>query len=101
MTRYPGKRKSDAIDLTSTDDGSTRAPKASRTEPSSDSPQDVSSGMRFGESADYIPLPPLSQVAFVDEEEDQANELVQGSQDDASTGNVTLYGTYLSKYIYT
>lgn len=95
MTQYAGKRKSDAVDLTETDDGSTRTSKASRTEPSSDPPQDVSLGMRFGESADYIPLPPLSQVAFVDEEEDQANELVQGSQDDALTGNFTLYGMYL------
>jgi SWI/SNF-related matrix-associated actin-dependent regulator of chromatin subfamily A3 len=91
MTQFPRKRKPDAVDFTKTDHGSTRASKASRTESSFDS-QNVSPGMRFGESADFIPLPPPSQAAFADEEDDEAAELVQGSQDDSSTGNFMLYG---------
>lgn len=90
MTQFPRKRKPDAVDFTETDHGSARASKASRTESFFDS-QNVSPGMRFGESADFIPLP-LSQVALADEEDDEAAELVQGSQDDSSTGNFMLYG---------
>lgn len=103
MTRYPGKRKPDTVDLTDTDDnGSARASKARRTESSFDS-QNVSPGVRFGENADFIPLPPLSQVAFADDEDEEAAELVQGSQDDSSTGNFMLYGTFTSQdllYLY-
>ena len=96
MARYPGKRKPDTVDITDTDDDSTRASKANRTGSSFDS-SNVSPDMRFDESADYIALPPLSQVAFADEEEDQANELVQGSPDDSSAGNFVMYGR-LSSY---
>lgn len=96
MTRYPGKRKPDTVDLTDPDDnGSARASKARRTESSFDS-QNVSPGVRFGERAEFIPLPPLSQVAFADDEDEEAAELVQGSQDDSSTGNFMLYGTFTS-----
>lgn len=92
MTQYSRKRKPDVVDLTETNhDGPARASKASRTGSSFDS-EDVSSGVSLGEGADFIPLPPLSQVAFADEEDDEAAELVQGSQDDSSTGNYTMYG---------
>lgn len=98
MARYPGKRKPDTVDLTDTDEnGTARASKASRTESSFDS-QNVSPGVRFGERADFIPLPPLSQVASADEEDKEAAELVdQGSQDDSSMGNFMLYGTFTSQ----
>ncbi|KAJ5191693.1 uncharacterized protein N7498_010678 [Penicillium cinerascens] len=99
MTRYPGKRKPDTVDLTDTDEnGTARASKASRTESSFDS-QDVSPGVRFGESADFIPLPPLSQVALAEDEDEEAAELVQGSQDDPSTGNFMLYGQLPAKIV--
>lgn len=97
MARYPGKRKPNTVDFTDTEDDSTRASKASRTDSSLDS-SNVSPDMRFDESADYIALPPLSQVAFAEEEEeDQANELIQGSQDDSSAGDFVMYGR-LSSY---
>ncbi|KAJ5134623.1 hypothetical protein N7526_005988, partial [Penicillium atrosanguineum] len=98
MARLPEKRKPDTVDLTDIDDGSTRASKASRTGSSFVS-SNVSPGMKFDESADYIAPPPLSQIAFVDEEEDQANELVQSSPDDASAGNFVMYGQLPAKIV--
>lgn len=92
MTQYPGKRKTDAVDLT-TDDVSARAVKATRTE-SPPYPQNISSGQRFGENTGFLPLVQLSQIDGADDEDAQASELVQGSQDsgESSTGNYVLYG---------
>lgn len=92
MTQYPGKRRTDAIDLTN-DGVPARAAKASRTESSLDS-QTISPGQRFGESTGFLPLNQLSQIEGADDEDAQASELVQGSQDsgEGSTGNYVLYG---------
>ncbi|KAJ5665096.1 uncharacterized protein N7477_007544 [Penicillium maclennaniae] len=98
MARHNGKRKPDTGDFIDTDNGPTRASKVSRTGSSFDS-SNVSPGTRFDESADYIALPPLSQVAFVDEEEDQANELVPGSQNDSSAGEFVMYGQLPAKIV--
>lgn len=96
MTQFPGKRKKDAVDLT-TDDVSARAVKASRTESSLDS-QATSSGQRFGENTGFLPLNQLSQIEGADDEDAQASELVQGTQDpgEGSTGNYVLYGMQFS-----
>lgn len=92
MAQYPGKRKTDAVDLT-TDDVSARAIKSARTESAPDS-QNISSGQRFGENTGFFPLNQLSQIDGADDEDSQASELVQDIQDsgESSTGNYVLYG---------
>jgi SWI/SNF-related matrix-associated actin-dependent regulator of chromatin subfamily A3 len=86
-----GKRKSDVRPDASEDEAS-RAPKASRT--AALSPEVVSPDHRSDETADFIPLPPLSQVYGVDEDDDQAADVVQGSQevDESSLTTYILYG---------
>lgn len=92
MAKNPGKRKTDAVDLT-TDNVSARAAKASRTE-SSLGAQTLSPGQRFGESTDFIPINQLSQAEGADDEDAQASELIHGSQDpgEGPMGNYVLYG---------
>lgn len=52
------------------------------------------SGQRFGESADFIPLNQLSQVIGADEEDEEALDVIQGSQevDETSLTSSILYG---------
>ena len=59
--------------------------------------QDTSSGQRFGESADFIPLNQLSQVVGADEEDEEALDVLQGSQevDETSLTSSILYGMHL------
>lgn len=98
MTIPSGKRKSNVVDLTNDDsNGDARASKASRTASPSQNPQSVSTGQRFGESADFIPLNLLSQVSSADDEDAQAADLVQGGHDgdESSFANSILYGTSL------
>lgn len=99
MPRYPGKRKSDAVtsDTNSHENGDFRASKISRTTVP-DLPV-TTPGQRFGETADYIPLEsadyiPLTQVSGADEDDAQAEDLVQGTQgvDESSVSSATLYG---------
>jgi SWI/SNF-related matrix-associated actin-dependent regulator of chromatin subfamily A3 len=56
--------------------------------------QDTSPGQRFGESADFIPLNQLSQVFGADEEDEEALNVIQGSQevDETSLTSSILYG---------
>lgn len=102
MAWYPGKRKSEAVDLTTngSDDSDARAAKISRTA-SSLSPEGTgtSTGQRFGESTEFLPLNQLSQVAGADEDDAQAADLVQGSQDvdESSMGSFVLYGRRSSR----
>lgn len=111
-----GKRKSD---VASTEDAlymqSGRAPKSSRTAPTLNPEkassgqrfgetvdyipldQDTSPGQRFGESTDFIPLNQLSQVVGADEEDEEALNVIQGSQevDETSLTSSILYGMLL------
>ncbi|KAJ5851612.1 uncharacterized protein N7529_010997 [Penicillium soppii] len=93
-----GKRKSDVRPNASEDEAS-RAPKASRT--AALSPEVVSPDHRSGETADFIPLPPLSQVYGVDEDDDQAADVVQGSQevDESSLTTYILYGVVSTQIV--
>jgi SWI/SNF-related matrix-associated actin-dependent regulator of chromatin subfamily A3 len=61
--------------------------------------QDTSSGQRFGESVDFIPLNQLSQVAGADEDDEAALDVIQGSQevDATSLTSSILYGMLLLK----
>ncbi|KZN89343.1 putative SWI/SNF-related matrix-associated actin-dependent regulator of chromatin subfamily A member 3-like [Penicillium chrysogenum] len=56
--------------------------------------QDTSPGQRFGEAVDFIPLNQLSQVFGADEEDEEALNVVQGSQevDETSLTSSILYG---------
>lgn len=109
-----GKRKSD---VSSAEDQSGRAPKFTRVAPTLNAEkassgqrfgetvdyiplsQDTSSGQRFGESADFMPLNQLSQVVGADEEDEEALDVIQGSQevDEASLTTSILYGMLLFK----
>ncbi|OQD92008.1 hypothetical protein PENSOL_c046G09610 [Penicillium solitum] len=111
-----GKRKSD---VSSTEDQSSRAPKFTRIAPTLNAEeassgqrfgetadyiplnQDTSSGERFGESADFIPLNQLSQVVGADEEDEEALDVIQGSQevDEASLTTSILYGIVSTKIV--
>lgn len=92
MARYPGKRKSDVVD--STEDHEDRAPKTSRTL----EPQSFTTGQRFGESADFIPLNQLSQVAGADEDDAEAADVIPDTQGEAESSLTTniLYGRTLA-----
>lgn len=88
-----GKRKSnDGSDAPENEVA--RAPKASRI---ALNPEETT-GQRFGETVDFIPLPPLSQVFAFDQDDDQAADVVQGSQevDDYSLTTYILYGMHSS-----
>ncbi|CDM29470.1 hypothetical protein DTO013E5_5196 [Penicillium roqueforti] len=63
--------------------------------------QDTSSGQRFGESADFIPLNQLSQVVGADEEDEEALDVLQGSQevDETSLTSSILYGIVSTKIV--
>ncbi|KAJ5176963.1 uncharacterized protein N7482_002840 [Penicillium canariense] len=102
MTRRPGKRKSDVVDVvdtaeTGSDHGEARVSKRSRTTLAPDLPG-ATTAQRLGENADYIPL---SQVAGADEDDAQAEDIVQGSQDmDASSlSSSMLYGRIDGKIV--
>ncbi|KAJ5958320.1 Zinc finger RING-type [Penicillium vulpinum] len=96
-----GKRK---VNDTSTEDAlysqSGRAPKASRTAPSLNT-EKSSPGQRFGESADFIPLNQLSQVVGADEDDEEALDVIQGSQevDETSLTSSILYGIVSTKIV--
>jgi SWI/SNF-related matrix-associated actin-dependent regulator of chromatin subfamily A3 len=89
-----GKRKSNIGSDVSQNEAA-RPPKASRL---IYSPDENSTGQRLGESAEFIPLPALSQDFGVDEEDDQAADVVQGSQevDESSLTTYILYGMHSS-----
>lgn len=109
MTGYSGKRKSDA--------GSSGAPRFEVAESRASKlrklirpdPPAATTGQRFGDTVQYIPTEstdvpaesndriPLSQVAGADEDDAQAEDLIQGSQgvDESSVSSATLYGLSL------
>ncbi|KAJ5941363.1 hypothetical protein N7516_001531 [Penicillium verrucosum] len=111
-----GKRKSD---VSSTEDYSGHAPKFTRiaqnlnAENSSSRQrfgetvdyiplnQDSNSDQRFGESADFIPSNQLSQVVGADEEDEEALDVIQGSQevDETSLTTSILYGIVSTKIV--
>lgn len=92
MPSYPRKRKSNVLGWVDCDED--RALKTSRTTGSL-SPQSFSTGQRFGESVDFIPLNELSQVPGADEEDAEATEIVENSQDadESSLASNFLYGS--------
>lgn len=92
MTVNSRKRISNLVDLVN-DDSDAPVSKASRT--ASPSLNSLSTGQRFGESTDFIPLNQLSQATSADEEDAQAADLIPGSQDgdESSSSNSILYGT--------
>ncbi|RMJ28381.1 SNF2 family helicase [Aspergillus sp. HF37] len=104
MAPAPGKRKSDAVDLTGDDQPS----KAGRVV-SSNGHSDASNGQRFGQDVQFIPLSQIhqpipstgSQPTGGDEDDAQAADLVQGSQDidDSSLNDVTLYDKVHTKIV--
>ncbi|KAJ5197302.1 hypothetical protein N7449_007781 [Penicillium cf. viridicatum] len=111
-----GKRKSD---VSSTEDQASRAPKFTRAAPTLNAEkassgqrfgetvdyiplnQNTSSDQRFGESADFIPLNQLSQVVGADEEDEEALDVIQGSQevDETSLTTSILYGIVSTKIV--
>ncbi|CAG8406784.1 unnamed protein product [Penicillium salamii] len=66
---------------------------------SAGSPESASTGQRFGETADFIPLPPLSQSFEFDEDDEEAADEVQGSQDVSSLTTSILYGIVSTKIV--
>lgn len=91
MTNYPRKRQSNVLGLIEQDEGP--APKTSRTAESFSLPvfNSFSTGRRFGERVDFMPL---SQVPHADEEDADAAEIIDNSQDadESSLATSILYG---------
>lgn len=84
MARFSAKRGIGQVDPTA-DESNGRGHKASR----------ITSGQRFGEDTQFVPLSQSSQSVGQEEDDAQAADLIQGSQDaDDSYNNYTLYGTY-------
>ena len=85
MARFPAKRGIEQVDPTA-DLEDDRGSKASR----------ITSGQRFGEDTQFVPLSQPSQSFGQEEGDAQAADLIQGSQDmdDSSYNTYTLYGLY-------
>ncbi|KAJ5345299.1 hypothetical protein N7452_003303 [Penicillium brevicompactum] len=83
------KRKSD-VGPGAAENEAGRASKISRT-PALNT-DNTSTGHRFGETADFIALPPLSQSFDFDEDDEGAADVVQGSQDESALTTSVLYG---------
>lgn len=85
MARFPAKRGIEKVENTANDEDD-RGNKASR----------ITSGQRFGEDTQFVPLSQPSPSFGEEEDDAQAGDLIQGSQDmdDPSYNNYTLYGTY-------
>lgn len=83
------KRKSD-VGPGAGENEAGRASKISRT-PALNT-DNTSTGHRFGETADFIALPPLSQSFDFDEDDEGAADVVQGSQDESALTTSVLYG---------
>lgn len=82
MARFPAKRGIEKVDPTADEDD--RGHKASR----------ITSGQRFGEDTQFVPLSQSSQSFGQEEDDAQAADLIQGSQDMDDASTYTLYGTY-------
>ncbi|KAJ5182740.1 Zinc finger RING-type [Penicillium capsulatum] len=97
MTQNPQKRKSNVLDLVEHDN---QAAKTSRAVDSL-SPPSFSTGQRFGENVDFIPLNQLSQVPGADEEDAEATEILESSQDadEASLEANIRYGSLPTKIV--
>ncbi|KAJ5836819.1 Zinc finger RING-type [Penicillium robsamsonii] len=115
-----GKRKSN---VDSTEDAlytqSGRVPKSTRTAPTLNTEatssgqrfgetvdyipldQDISLGQRVGASVDFMPLNQLSQVVGADEDDEEALNVIQGSQevDETSLTSSILYGIVSTKIV--
>ncbi|KAJ5165354.1 Zinc finger RING-type [Penicillium coprophilum] len=114
-----GKRKSNDSTENALYTQSGRAPKYTRVAPTLNT-ETPSSGQRFGETVEYIPLDPdnslgqrvgnsvdfiplnqLSQVAGADEDDEEALDVIQGSQevDETSLTTSILYGIVSTKIV--
>lgn len=89
MGRTLGKRDIEHVDLTASDDAHTPAQKANRAEG-----QPAFNGQRLGEGTQFVPLSQSSQSFGQEEDDEQAADLIQGSQDvdDSVYSTYMLYG---------
>ena len=85
----PPKRRS-SVGLDSLESDAGHASKMSRTPAKDSSP--TTTGQRFGEAADFIPLAPLSQAVEGDQDDEGAADEIEGGQDEISTTGSILYG---------
>jgi SWI/SNF-related matrix-associated actin-dependent regulator of chromatin subfamily A3 len=92
-----GKRKAELVDLTNDDEDFT-APrnKQGRTNDNASTQPHVSGGHRFGQDTAFVPLSQASQVNGYDEDDGDADQIVQSTQgfDDAAFNSYTLYGKF-------
>ena len=95
-----GKRKADTIDsaaneadvnLTGSSDFDPRPAKTTRVG-STATDENVSTGQRFGEPTSFLPL--SSQASVIVEDDAEAEDLVQGSQDDDTSADYIFYGMF-------
>lgn len=86
-----GKRRIEQVEPAVGDD--VEAPAQKTTRPV-ESPQ-ISGDQRFGETTEFLPLRQSSQATGQQEDDEQATDLVQGSQemDDSNYATFILYGT--------
>ncbi|PKX96855.1 putative SNF2 family helicase [Aspergillus novofumigatus IBT 16806] len=100
MGRPGAKRNIDQVDLT-VDDRDTTPQRKRATRPSSNpTATTTTTGQRFGESTEFVPLSQSSQAIILDGEDDaEAEDLVQGSQDDSSYVSFMHYGSLRTKIV--
>ena len=92
MAQHPRKRKAGAVDTTVSHNDA-RPAKVGRDTSNIDH-DEISTGQRFGEDTEFLPLNQLSQVVGADEDDAQATDVIQGSQeeDGSSLSSNILYG---------
>jgi SWI/SNF-related matrix-associated actin-dependent regulator of chromatin subfamily A3 len=100
MGRPRAKRNIDQVDLT-VDDRDTSPQRKRATRPGSNTTATtVTPGQRFGESTEFVPLSQSSQAIILDGEDDaEAEDLIQGSQDDSSYVSFMHYGSLRTKIV--
>jgi SWI/SNF-related matrix-associated actin-dependent regulator of chromatin subfamily A3 len=88
------------VDLT-VDDGDTISQGKRTTRPGSNTTATTTiTGQRFGESTEFVPLSQSSQAIILDGEDDaEAEDLIQGSQDDSSYVSFMHYGSLRTKIV--
>ncbi|GFF87517.1 putative SWI/SNF-related matrix-associated actin-dependent regulator of chromatin subfamily A member 3-like 1 [Aspergillus lentulus] len=100
MGRPRAKRNIDQVDLT-VDDRDTTPQRKRATRPGNNTTATTTTtGQRFGESTEFVPLSQSSQAIILNEEDDaEAEDLIQGSQDDSSYVSFMHYGSLRTKIV--
>jgi SWI/SNF-related matrix-associated actin-dependent regulator of chromatin subfamily A3 len=100
MGRPRAKRNIDQVELTADNGGNTpQAKKATRPRSNTTAPTTIP-GQRFGESTEFVPFSQSSQAIILDGEDDaEAEDLIQGSQDDSSIISFIHYGNLRTKIV--